>query len=94
MQAQQKRLIRALPLHELSRARTQQIGEIALALNRRFVFPQIRRAARIGVREVIETAGMKAKEFVVAALAWTEVRRITQMPFPDQRSGVASVTQQ
>ena len=37
---------------------------------------------------------MKAKEFLVAALAWTEVRRITKMPFADQRGCVAGVTQQ
>ena len=37
---------------------------------------------------------MKAEELFVAALAWTEVRWITQMPFADQRSRVAGVTQQ
>ena len=37
---------------------------------------------------------MKAKELLIAAHAWTEVRRITKMPFADQRGRVAGVTQQ
>src|SRR6185436_1426023 len=95
VQRQQERLLRSgVVADELLGARTQQVGEIALAMDFALVLPQVVLAATRAMREVVDAAGERSEEVVVAALQRTEVRGETEMPFADQRGRVAGLAQQ
>src|SRR5207244_8594047 len=56
--------------------------------------PEIRLLTARVVRVVIDGAASEAEEVVVAALQWTELRQVAEMPFPDERRPVAGFPQQ
>jgi hypothetical protein len=44
--------------------------------------------------EIVGTTTDYSEEVVVAALQWTEIRQVAEMPFADQRGPVARLPQQ
>ena len=82
-----------LRAHELHRALAQQVGEVAVTLHFGLVLPQIMFAAARAVGEIIDAAGHRAEEGVVAAFLGAEMRAEAEVPFADQRGGVAGVAQ-
>ncbi len=95
MQTQEKRLtLRRVVLNNLNRVVSDELGQIPLFFNPGVAVPQpvsdAIAARRQFVREVIDAAVFEAPEMVVATLERTVVRKISQMPFPEQRCPIAS----
>ena len=105
MQAHQKRLLRlGIAFDGLHRPIAEQVRHVAMPLDRHLLLvelarePGYRELVRPGrVRTMIEIVGTAAEdpeEVVVAALQWTEIRQVAEMPFADQRGAIARLLQQ
>src|ERR1700742_107608 len=105
METQQKRLLRpGVALDSLDRALSEQVGHIAVPLDRYLLFMKLMRQPRerqhIGLGsfgamiEVIGAAAENSEKLIVTALQRTEVRQFTEMPFADEGRAVADLLQQ
>jgi hypothetical protein len=100
MQAHQERLLRSgVALNGLHRPIAEQVRHVAVPLDRHLLFVKLARlragAQRIRTMiEIVGSAAEDAEEVIVAALQWTEIRKVTEMPFADQRGAVARLLQQ
>ena len=59
-----------------------------------FVEPEVGAATRVAMGKVVGATGVKAVELLIARFAWAKVGRVAQMPFANERRGVARILEQ
>src|SRR5690348_15452540 len=95
MHAQEEGLPIALaPLDVLDRARGEEIGCVAFDAALDVALVEIVHAALVAMAEVVDRAAHRAEEPFVTALARTEMRRVAEMPLPNERGRVPGGAQE
>ena len=91
---ERRRVGRGDALDEVDGAARDEVGEIALLAMLGLALPQVVRAARVAMAEVVDAARHRPEELVVARAQRAERGRIAEVPLAGERRAVAGRLQQ